>query len=182
MPTDAFSLWNIIRDALDPAPKSEKVHVKEESEGEKVLVKEEDEEKEAIPTYRQLNEMLAAIAANEHVEDRDEKKDQLSPQHEEDLEETALYDSDEDWPLLDKDAPRSLRETSPVRRSAPRSSKESSPIRPSAPMSLRDTSPIRPSVRFKHQTVKRSPEYEKKDMGHSGPPLRPLLIGVRDLH
>ena len=143
MPTDAFSLWNIIRDALDPAPKSEKVHVKEESEGEKVLVKEEDEEKEAIPTYRQLNEMLAAIAANEHVEDRDEKKDQLSPQHEEDLEETALYDSDEDWPLLDKDAPRSLRETSPVR--------------PSTPRSLRETSTIRPSIRFKHQTVKRSP-------------------------
>ena len=45
MPTDAFSLWNIIRDALDPAPKSEKVHVKEESEEKKVHVKEEDEEK-----------------------------------------------------------------------------------------------------------------------------------------
>ena len=113
--------------------------------------------------------MLAAMTANEHVKDRDEKKDQLSPEDEEDLEEIAArYHSDEDWPLLDKDAPRS--------------SKESSPIRPSAPMSLRDTSPIRPSVRFKHQTVKRSPEYEKKDMGHSGPPLRPLLIGVRDLH
>ena len=124
--------------------------------------------------------MLAAMTANEHVKDRDEKKDQLSPEDEEDLEEIAArYHSDEDWPLLDKDAPRSLRETSPVRRSAPRSSKESSPIRPSAPMSLRDTSPIRPSVRFKHQTVKRSPEYEKKDMGCFGPPLPPPPLPYR---
>ena len=114
--------------------------------------------------------MIAAMGTNSHTENRDEKKDQLSPEDEEDLEEIAArYHSDEDWPLLDKDAPRSLRETSPVRRSAPRSSKESSPIRPSAPMSLRDTSPIRPSVRFKHQTVKRSPEYKKKDMGCYGP-------------
>ena len=45
VPTDAFSLWNMIRDALDPAPDSVKVHVKEESEEKKVHVKEEDEEK-----------------------------------------------------------------------------------------------------------------------------------------
>ena len=33
-----------------------------------------------------------------HTENRDEKKDQLSPQDEEDLEETAArYHSDEDW-------------------------------------------------------------------------------------
>ena len=32
VPTDAFSLWNITRDALDPAPDSEKVLVKEVSE------------------------------------------------------------------------------------------------------------------------------------------------------
>ena len=38
------------------------------------------------------------MTANEHVEDRDEKKDQLSPQDEEDLEETsAQYHSDEDF-------------------------------------------------------------------------------------
>ena len=35
VPTDAFSLWNMIRDALDPAPDSVKVHVKEESEEKK---------------------------------------------------------------------------------------------------------------------------------------------------
>ena len=35
----------MIRDALDPAPDSVKVHVKEESEEKKVHVKEEDEEK-----------------------------------------------------------------------------------------------------------------------------------------
>ena len=32
VPNDAFSLRNIIRDALDPAPESEKVHFKEERE------------------------------------------------------------------------------------------------------------------------------------------------------
>ena len=41
MPADAFSLWNMIRDDLDPASESEKVHVKEESEEKKVPVKEE---------------------------------------------------------------------------------------------------------------------------------------------
>ena len=44
MPTDTFSLWNMIRDALDPAHESKKVHVKEESEDE-----------EAIPSYQQLS-------------------------------------------------------------------------------------------------------------------------------
>ena len=52
-------------------------------------VREESEEKKAIPSYQQLNEWLATMTANEHVEDRDEKKDQLSPQDEEDLEEMA---------------------------------------------------------------------------------------------
>ena len=42
--TDTFSLWSMIRDALDPAPESEKVHVKEESEDE-----------EAISSYQQLS-------------------------------------------------------------------------------------------------------------------------------
>ena len=154
----------MIRDALDPAPESEKVHVKEESEEIKIHAKEKDEEKEAIPSYWQLNEMLAAMTAQEQVEDRDEKKDQLSPQDEKDLEETAAqYHFDEDWSLLNKDARRSLRETSP--------------IRPSAPRSLRETSQIRPFVKFKHQTVKRSPEYEKKDMGHFGSPLPPPSLG-----
>ena len=61
-------------------------------------VREESEEKKAIPSYQQLNEWLATMTANEHVKDRDEKKDQLSPQDEEDLEETAArYHSDEDW-------------------------------------------------------------------------------------
>ena len=52
-------------------------------------VREESEEKKAIPSYQQLNEWLATMTANEHVKDRDEKKDQLSPQDEEDLEEMA---------------------------------------------------------------------------------------------
>lgn len=59
MPTDAFSLWNIIRDALDPAPESEKVHLKEESAEKKVSIEEESDEKEATPSYWQLNQMIA---------------------------------------------------------------------------------------------------------------------------
>ena len=74
MPTEAFSLWKIIRDALDPAPESEKAHLKEESADEKVSIKEEGEEKEAIPSHQQLNKMLAAMTAQEKAEDRDEKK------------------------------------------------------------------------------------------------------------
>ena len=144
VPTDTFSLWNMIRDALDPAHESEKVHVKEKSEDE-----------EAILSYQQLNTMLAAMDTDSHTENRDEKKDQLSPQDEEDLEETAAqYHSDEDWPLLAKDAPKSLR----------------------------GTSPIRPSLRFKHQTVKGSPDQERRNMGRSRPPMPTLLMGVRGLH
>ena len=67
VPTDTFSLWNMIRDALDPAHESEKVHVKEESEDE-----------EAILSYRQLRATLAAMDTDRHTENRDEKKDQLS--------------------------------------------------------------------------------------------------------
>ena len=172
VPTDVFSLWNIIRDALDPAPDSEKVHVKEESEEKEVHVREESEEKKAIPSYQQLNERLATMTANEHVKDTDEKKDQLSPQDEEDLEEMAAgYHSGEDWSFLAKDAPKSLRETSPIRPSAPRSLTEISPITPSAPMSLRETSPIRPSVRFKYETGRGSPEQERKNRECFGPHL-----------
>ena len=73
-----------------------------------VIKKSENEE--VIPSYRQLNEWLAAMTANEHVKDRDEKKDQLSPQFEKGLEERAA-----DAILmrivffLAKDAPKSLR-------------------------------------------------------------------------
>ena len=74
VPTDAFSLWNMIRDALEPTPESEKVHLKEESAEKKVSIEEESEEKEAIPSYRQLNEMLAAMTAQEKAEVRDERK------------------------------------------------------------------------------------------------------------
>ena len=63
VPTDAFSLWNIIRDALDPAPEYEKGHLKEESAEKKVSIEEKSEEKEATPSYLQLNEMLAAMTA-----------------------------------------------------------------------------------------------------------------------
>ena len=61
-------------------------------------MKVKSENEEARPSYRQLNEWLAAMTANEHVKDRDEKKDQLSPQFEKGLEETAARcHSDEDF-------------------------------------------------------------------------------------
>ena len=63
VPTDAFSLWNMISDALEPTPESEKVHLKEESAEKKVSIEEKSEEKEATPSYLQLNEMLAAMTA-----------------------------------------------------------------------------------------------------------------------
>ena len=52
--------------------------------------------RQRMPSYRQLNEWLAAMTANEHVKDRDEKKDQLSPQFEKGLEETAQIFIDSD--------------------------------------------------------------------------------------
>lgn len=109
IPTYTFPLWNMTRDVLDPAHEFEKVPVKEESKvgkvpvkqkskSEKVPVIKKSENEEAIPSYRQLNEWLAAMTANEHVKDRDEKKDQLSPQFEKGLEETAARcHSDEDF-------------------------------------------------------------------------------------
>ena len=70
---------------------------------------------------------------NSHLESGDEKEEQLSPQDEKDLEESAAhYHSDKDWSFLAKDTPKSLRETSP----------------------------IRPLIRSKQQMVK-SPEQEK---------------------
>ena len=99
----------MIRDALDPAHEFEKVPVKEESkvgkvpvkqksESEKVPVIKESKNEEAIPSYWQLNKWLATMTANEHIKNRDEKKDQLSPQDKKDLEKTtARYHSDEDW-------------------------------------------------------------------------------------
>ena len=112
IPTYTFPLWNMTRGALDPAHEFEKVPVKEESEvaktpvkqkseSEKLPVIKESKNEEAIPSYWQLNKWLATMTANEHVEDRDEKKDQLSPHYEKDLEETAARcHSDEDWSFL----------------------------------------------------------------------------------
>lgn len=74
MPTGLGTVWDIIR-TLWPAP--EYGHFKEESAEKKVSIEEESEEKEATPIYRQLNEMLAAMTAQEKVIDRDEKKDQF---------------------------------------------------------------------------------------------------------
>ena len=104
------------------------------------------------------------MTANEHVKNRDEKKDQLSPQDKKDSEKTiARYHSDEDWSFLAKDSPKNLRETSLIRSSAPRS--------------LKETSPIRSSVRFSHQTVKGSPEQETRNTGCSHPPMPPPPCG-----
>ena len=165
VPNDAFSLWNIIRDDLDPAPESEKVHFKEESEEKTAVKPEEYEKEEDPPDYQQLRKMLAAMTAQEQIKDREEKQGQLSPQ-DEDLDEIAArYHSDKDWPLLNENAPRSLRETPPIRPSAPRSLREISPIRPCAAKSLQETSPVQSSIKSEHQTVQRAPEYRARDMG-----------------
>ena len=61
-----------------------------------------------LPSYSQGHDCFCSAhgSASEKVKDRDEKKDQFSD--EEDLEEVVTQDhSDEDWPLLNKDAPRS---------------------------------------------------------------------------
>ena len=107
-------------------------------------------------SYQQLNEMLATMTAQEQVRDKNERKKQFS---DEDLEEKIpQHHSDENWLLLNKEPPRSPRETSPIRHFAPRSLGRMFSIKPPAPRDLKDTSPIRPAMRFKHQTVKRSPE------------------------
>ena len=64
----------MIRDAVDPVPESENVHLKEQSAEEKLSIKEEGEEKGAIPSHWQLNKTLAAMTAQEKAKDRDEKK------------------------------------------------------------------------------------------------------------
>ena len=63
-----------------------------------------------------------------------------------------------------KDAPKSLRETSPVRPSAPRSLRETSPIRPYAPRNSQETFPFNPYVTSGYQTIQRAPEYRAEDM------------------
>ena len=117
MPSDAFSLWNIIRDVLDPVPVSEKVHFKgdseenavakpapeskrvtfkEENEDETVVKPEENEKNEDLPDYGQLRKMLAAMITQEQLKDKDEKQDQLPPKEKENLDEiTSKYRSDE---------------------------------------------------------------------------------------
>ena len=92
MPTDTFSLWSMIRDALDLTHESERVKVKGN-----------ENDDECKPSYQQLREMLAALNTNSHPEGGDEKEKQLSPQDEKDLEEAAAhYHSDEDWSFLPK--------------------------------------------------------------------------------
>ena len=53
MPNEAFSLWNIIRDVFDPAPDSEKVHLKGDSE-ENAVAKPASESKRV--TFKEENE------------------------------------------------------------------------------------------------------------------------------
>ena len=98
-----------------PAPESKKVTFKEENEVETVVKPYENEKNEYPPDYRQLRKMLAAMTTQEQVKVRDEKQDQPSPKGKENLGEiTAKYHSDGDRHLLNNDAPKSLRETSPA--------------------------------------------------------------------
>ena len=113
VPTNTFSLWGMIRDALDPTYESEKVKVKgnEDDDG-------------SQPNYQQLRQMLAAMNTDSHPEGRDKEEKQLLPLDEEDLEKAEThYHSDEDWPFSAQDAPKSLRDTSPTRPSVKSNSK-----------------------------------------------------------
>ena len=126
IPTNTFSLWNMIRDALDSTLESgkglakketknekipdrkesglEKVPVEKGNENETIPDKKENENKESIHTYQELRTVLAAMKTSSH---KDEKKDQLSPQDETALEEAAApYHSDEDQPLLAENIPK----------------------------------------------------------------------------
>ena len=95
----------MIRDALDPLHESEKIKVKGE-----------EEDTDSKLSYQQLREMLAAMNTNSHLQSGDEKEEQLSPQDEKDLEAAAArYHSGEDWSFFAKNAPKSLRDTSPIR-------------------------------------------------------------------
>ena len=53
IPTNTFSLWNMIRDALDPAHEFEKVPVKEESKVGKVPVKQKSKS-EKVPVIKKI--------------------------------------------------------------------------------------------------------------------------------
>ena len=95
----------MLRDDLDPLHESKKIKVKRE-----------EEDTDSKPSYQQPREMLAAMNTNSHLESGDEKEEQLSSQDEKDLEEAAAcYHSDEDWSFFAKNAPKSLRDTSPIR-------------------------------------------------------------------
>ena len=64
IPNETFSLWNMIRDALDPLHESKKIKVKGE-----------EKDTDSKPNYQQLREMLAAMNTNSHLESRDEKEE-----------------------------------------------------------------------------------------------------------
>ena len=55
------------------------------------------------------------MTAQEKAKDRDERKKDQFLDEEYFEEKVTQHHSNEDWPLLNKDAPRSLRETSPIR-------------------------------------------------------------------
>ena len=123
--------------------------------------------------------MLAAMTTQEQLKDMDEKQDQPSPKEKENLDEiTAKYHSDEDQHLLNKDAPKGLRETSPVKPSAPKNLRETSPIRPYAPRDSQETFPVNPYVTSGYQTVQRAPEYRAENvepMPLPPPPIPPPI-------
>ena len=94
----------MLRDDLDPLHESKKIKVKRE-----------EEDTDSKPSYQQPREMLAAMNTNSHLESGDEKEEQLSPQDEKDLKEAAAHYHSENWSFFAKNAPKSLRDTSPIR-------------------------------------------------------------------
>ena len=94
----------MLRDDLDPLHESKKIKVKRE-----------EEDTDSKLSYQQLREMLAAMNTSSHLKSGDEKEEQLSPQDEKDLKEAAAHYHSENWSFFAKNAPKSLRDTSPIR-------------------------------------------------------------------
>ena len=116
IPAETFSLWNLIRDALDPTPEVERVPSKKDNL---------DPKQEG---YKELREMVAAACLNDD-------DDQLSPQNEEDLEEAAArYYEERDCTFsVAKPQPKSRTLKNPLKLEVPKSGPR--PPRPPRPPS-----------------------------------------------
>ncbi|XP_070334567.1 endogenous retrovirus group K member 113 Gag polyprotein-like [Odocoileus virginianus] len=134
VPADTFSLWNLIRDALDPEHEAEKFRRETkspDSDGEDPVTDENRENTSEGPKmspsssdYRSLRQMLASMAVHRYDDDSDD--DVLDPRDQAELEEEAAryHRDDGGWSPVGKVVPQYL--IPPLR-------PEKKPIRPKLP-------------------------------------------------